>query len=249
VRREALANDLWPDADWSTGRPRLNTVLYRLRRQIEPCVETPTFVVTPNSAEVAFNADADHWLDVDAFDAVATELVDRPQLTDEEGDRLAEAVLLYEGELCESLDAEWLVADRARLASLHMAGLTALAFHHLRRDRPDHALVLAQQGLDREPLRDDLCRLVMRCHAAAGRRSLALAAFERCKSRLADELDIDPLPETTRLAAMISRGDDPGGPALQSAAAALETLARVRRHMADLLDDVDRAIAALHPPP
>lgn len=244
VRREVLANDLWPEVDWSTARRRLNTVLYRLRGQIEPSVLEPTFVVTPNAAEVAFNNDADHWYDVDAFAGVAADLLDRPVLTADEAGRLEDAVSLYDGQLCGSLDADWLVAERARLSNLHMAALTTLACHHLTNRRPDSALGFAQRGLAEEPLREDLYRVVMRCHAAAGRRTLALATFQQCKSLLALELDVDPLPETTRLAVTIGRDDEePSGPVTLSSA--LDTLTAARQQIAIALDDVDRAIRSL----
>jgi len=36
----------------------------------------------------------------------------------------------------------------------------------------------------------------MRAHAAAGNRSAALRAYERCRQLLADELGVSPSPQT-----------------------------------------------------
>jgi DNA-binding SARP family transcriptional activator len=53
-------------------------------------------------------------------------------------------------------------------------------------------------------LRRDRCyeeayQTLMRAHARAGSRSQALRSYSRCAQALADELGIEPLPETVAL--------------------------------------------------
>jgi hypothetical protein len=63
-----------------------------------------------------------------------------------------------------------------------------------------------------DPLREAGHRQLMRLLAQSGQRSAALAQFEACRRQLADELNVEPDGETTRLAEQIrtgqfSRGD------------------------------------------
>lgn len=56
-----------------------------------------------------------------------------------------------------------------------------------------------EEALRLDPLQENLYRDLMRVHLAAGRRSHALAAFERCRRVLASELDSEPSGETLAL--------------------------------------------------
>jgi DNA-binding SARP family transcriptional activator len=54
----------------------------------------------------------------------------------------------------------------------------------------------AEEAVALEPFRETGYRQLMRAHAAGGNRAEALRAFQRCRALLADELGVDPSPET-----------------------------------------------------
>ena len=60
--------------------------------------------------------------------------------------------------------------------------------------------------LDADPYDEAALRLVMRAQAAAGRPASALAAYARFRQRLAEDLGVDPAPETTALHTALLRG-------------------------------------------
>ncbi|HWD71363.1 MAG TPA: BTAD domain-containing putative transcriptional regulator [Actinomycetota bacterium] len=91
---------------------------------------------------------------------------------------------------------------RARLETLEGAAAAALSL----RD-PGQALSLAELAVDREPLREAANLLLVRALADSGDTAAALAAYDRFRHRLADELGLDPSAEARELHARIQPGD------------------------------------------
>ena len=67
------------------------------------------------------------------------------------------------------------------------------------------ALAFAQQAVSLDPLSEPPYQVLMTAAYALGRQSEALAAFDRCRRLLADELGADPLDETVALHLAILR--------------------------------------------
>ena len=95
---------------------------------------------------------------------------------------------------------EWLEAERAEL---HATFLTCLQAHaaelELRAEYAD-ALSLVRAALATDALNEGLHRAAMRLHAAMGNPLAALVQFELCRTALARDLGVDPLPATLGLA-------------------------------------------------
>ena len=112
-------------------------------------------------------------------------------------------------------------ADADRLDELRVAAAEALADAHVRLDRGGEDVDRLGELVARYPLRETLAvRLVMALYAA-GRQADALAAYERCRRALADQLGVDPAPPLRRVHAAVLAQQALGavsaaGPALRS---------------------------------
>ena len=122
---------------------------------------------------------------------------------------LRSAVALYEGDLFEDDRYEaWIDPFRRDLAETHLAAVTGLAECELRMGDAGAAIGLCRRGLAVEPEREDLHRLLMRCYAQAGQRSLALRQLGLCAEAMRRSLGAEPGAETVALVERI-RGDVP----------------------------------------
>jgi DNA-binding SARP family transcriptional activator len=90
---------------------------------------------------------------------------------------------------------------RVRVRALEVRARVALANHD-----PVGAVTDSELVVELEPYRETGHVLLMRAHAAAGNAAQALAAYERLRIRLADELGAAPAPETESAFLEILRG-------------------------------------------
>ncbi len=251
--RDVLASEFWADVEDRCARNRLSTALWRLRRELEPDgVPTGSYLQAGRTGEVRFDPTSDHWLDVDAFERAADAVLAPPpdQLGEDAVTAFERTARLCRRGLLEGADHPWLVVERERLGRLYIAANVRVLLWHAARGAVGPAVVAGEAVLEREPLREDVHRALIRVYTASGQRSLATAQFERCRELLGRELGVLPLPETTAAAvdawpsngasapAPIEAGGDPDDPAL----AALEN---VRALLASVSESLERATAQL----
>ncbi len=183
VRRDELAERMWPGLAASSARRNLRRELARLRDA---------------GLRDAIAADDEHVelgaavrVDVDAF------------LREIAEGRADAALGLWRGSFASDLVAsaepwftDWIELQRTRLAGPRGQALERAADAAEAAGDARAALQALQAALAGDPLQERLHRRLMRLHAELGEREQALAQYERCRSVLADELGIAPLEET-----------------------------------------------------
>jgi DNA-binding SARP family transcriptional activator/predicted ATPase len=207
-RREKLAGLLWPDLPEGSARTNLRHALANLRQVIgDQEAEAPLLSVTPQTIQI--DAASEVWTDVTAV----ARLLKSAHLQ-----QLEQAVALYRGDLLEgfslpdsSLFEEWALLHRERLHRLLVDTLHNLAEAYEQRGDYERALRHAWRQVELEPWREAAHRQVMRLLALSNQRLAALAQFETCRRLLADEMGVEPEPETAALYEQIRGGAFRGG--------------------------------------
>jgi len=98
-----------------------------------------------------------------------------------------------------------------RLEELRVVAAEALADAHARQGRAAEDVALLEELAARDPLRESVAVQLVRALYAAGRQADALAAYDRCRGALADELGVEPTPALRRMrAAVLSQEALPG---------------------------------------
>jgi predicted ATPase/DNA-binding SARP family transcriptional activator len=195
VSADALTDALWGEDLPADAANALQVRVSKLRRALATAGFGGGLIVTRAPGYLlALPADA---VDAHRFETAAAD----PSLTG-----LEEALRLWRGPaLADVGDTEWSRAERTRLDELRLGAEENRL--ELLIDAGRHAEALAD--LDRlageHPLRERLHRLLMLALYRSGRQADALAAEQRLRRRLADELGIDPSPELRELTSAILR--------------------------------------------
>ena len=205
-RRETLATLFWGDYTEKRARHCLNTMLWRLRRLLEPeGVPNGTYLITAPAGEIGFNCESDYWLDVEIFEkgvkrALALDVAEMNAATAHE---VEQALRLYTNDLLDGLYDNWALWERERLHRLHLNGLIHLMRYHKHHGAYEKSLACGQEILRIDPLREEVHREMMRTYQKSGRRTLAIQQYQTCLKSLADELGVLPMEETTALYSQI----------------------------------------------
>ncbi len=211
VAREELTEVFWPGSSPSQARNNLNVSIWGLRNRLREPLGGRSVCVFEDGA---YRLDPSLAIRVDAeeLERLAAAARVRRRAADIEGAaaHLRAAIALYAGDLFEDDRYEaWIEPFRRDLADTHLAAVTDLAECERRLGDTGAAIGLCRRGLALEPEREDLHRLLMRCYAQAGQRSLALRQLGLCAVAMRRALGAEPGVETVALVERIRRGQAP----------------------------------------
>ncbi len=196
-RRELLADLFWPEYPRERALHSLSTALWHIRRALP----AGDFILA-DAQEIRFNPDMACWIDAEALEtAVTGQLRSAPDSPGHppDADVLAAAVRLYRGDFLEGFYDDWCLEQRYYLEGLYLTALEWLVAHHQQRGQAQEALHYAALLLDRDPLREDIYRAVIRLRLQMGHHAEALIQARRCRATLQAELGADPEPQTATL--------------------------------------------------
>jgi DNA-binding SARP family transcriptional activator len=205
ISREQLVDLLWGDLDERHAHDCLNTTLWRLKnslRQNQKLAELTGVQIlqTNSSGDVAFLHTSNCWLDIiefqESWDRVCQCFgdLDAQNISD-----LNRIISLYEGDLLEGFDDDWVLSERERFRLIYLSSLAKLMDYYRTHRVPEKSLEYGNRILALDPLREDIHREVMKLYIELGRRAMAIHQYKICYGILLQELNIVPMLETRLL--------------------------------------------------
>lgn len=191
--RETLAGLLWAEMPEAKARRNLTKSLSVLRRLLAP------FLLI-EAQQVGFDLEKAFELDVAALEAAvstggAVESVS-----------LSQAVARFRGDFLAGFyvkDAlafeEWMLAQRERLREQALGALELLVTRSSDRGTYAAGIQYGRRLLELDPWRESAHRQMMVLLTNSGRRSDAIAQFEKLAAILDEEMGVEPMPETRAL--------------------------------------------------
>ncbi|TKJ31356.1 MAG: hypothetical protein CEE40_02275 [Chloroflexi bacterium B3_Chlor] len=191
VTKERIVAALWPDLSLAKAHSTFHFYLYQVRRLLG------------GSASIsyeggAYRLEARRYLyDVEEFQRA---LAKAEKARGAQRERyLYQGVSLYQGDYLEDIYSDWAVGLRASLKREYFRALEDLARCCLQERRLEQAVRYYRDLLDKDPLREDIHRQVMRGLAEAGDRAGAIKQFSQLRGILSEQLGAEPSRETLKL--------------------------------------------------
>jgi SARP family transcriptional regulator, regulator of embCAB operon len=204
VRVSTLLEKLWPDATEHAARNRLRTAASQIRRTLR---DSTCLVRESDSLRLHHVR-----VDVATFRTMAqrADLASRIGASSEVLDCARSAQTLYRGDFhADDDESSWAVGERSHLQKVHRDLLCDAAVAALDLGLFREALALASGTLHLDPTSETAHRVVMQAHAELGEVATALRVFETYRSHLAEELGVDPSPQTLALHLRLLQGYAP----------------------------------------
>lgn len=241
--RSMLIEALWPDRKPADPEANLAVLVNRARRALGD----PSLIETA-AAGYAMSAGRGIVVDMEVFRAhveAARTALDQGKPADA-GQEVRRALALWPDEpLPEDVYEDWARPHRDRVErvfqdALELGAEVALATHDARR-----AADLAAEAVSRQPLREATHLLLIRALAEGGDHAAALAAYDKLRSTLADELGVDPSKAATELHSRLLHGQPLTGPPQHPVAAPSVPFVGRQRELRTLRQVVDEGGIAL----
>ena len=211
LQKEEICDLLWPEQSQAQAEAAFKVTLNALCKALEPArpPQAPSFFVTRREATYGLNPSAAIDVDADRFARLAT----AGRREAEAGDAacasatLRGALALYQGDyLPDSLYEPWSSDERERLRLLYLSTACDLARLLAQREDWNAVIDICERILARDNCWEEAYRLMMVAYDRLGNRAQALRAYQQCVRCLRDELDAEPMPETTAVYREILRG-------------------------------------------
>jgi DNA-binding SARP family transcriptional activator len=184
--REAVATEIWPDGEGSGTSASLRQALWLVRSSFAAAAVALDQYLTIDAEVIGLSSCAPVDLDVARFEAALRGSTAAPE----------EAIALYHGDLVECLGLECFAVEAERLSDAFEDALALVAERRLAAGDPIGARDIAERLLARDPLREEAHVTLLRVHGQVGSRAQVVRQYRRLTELLADELGVEPLPET-----------------------------------------------------
>ncbi|MFD3544767.1 BTAD domain-containing putative transcriptional regulator [Streptomyces sp. NPDC058655] len=218
--RDQLAETVWPEGLPETWASALRSLVSRVRTFVTTPQDGPGVIpLVAQSGRYLLRVPEDAAVDVECAEAAVAEASEAYALGSfAVAQQLAAgAVSNLRGSFLPSHEGEWVNAMREQLEELRLKALETASLSSSALGDEHHALRYAEEAVRRAPFRESAYRCRMAAHTRAGNRAEALRSYQQLREVLAEELGIDPAPETEAAYLELLRTPEPR-PALRSVA-------------------------------
>ncbi|WP_061299029.1 BTAD domain-containing putative transcriptional regulator [Herbidospora cretacea] len=208
VALDQIIDALWQDEPPSSATGTLQAYIFQLRKSLEPerSPRTPAKILRTREPGYLLEIDPDQ-IDSHRFLKAMERAEAAPP--DQVEKILNPALALWRGEPYTGLqDEEYLRPTIAHLNEARLTALSTRAEARLALGRPAEVALEVERLLETAPYREGLWSLLIRALYTDRRQADALAAYQRCRTMLDEELGLLPGPELRALEQAVLRQEE-----------------------------------------
>jgi SARP family transcriptional regulator, regulator of embCAB operon len=195
VTRLMVAGTLWPDSTEQHASASLRSALTRLRGEARRAVDV---------ADLDLNLASGVVVDIRESKRFAHRLLE-PNAPHLAPDETATAVASLSADLLPDWYEDWVLIETAEWRQLRLHALEAMAANLAAEGRWAEAISAAQAAIRGEPLRETSHAALIRVFLAEGNQTEALGQFQRYRTLLNDELNLEPTENISDLVTPLRR--------------------------------------------
>ncbi len=203
IHKEKIIDRLWEDQDMEDGNRDFKIALHGVNKALEPDRKSRTEPIYLQRQGVSYSLNQSRiWIDSIALQQSIS-------LAHGETDPKCKLELyyyansLYQGIfLPNRIYEDWSSMTRENLQVLFLNATIDLAELCLSQD-PLETIRLTQQALEIDPSWEDAYALGIKAYIQKGNRPMAIKTYNKCKTILWEEFELEPLPETSQLISSI----------------------------------------------
>ncbi len=194
LHREKLMDLFWPDVPVDASRNSLNVAIYQIRQYLRPYLEVDDVLLFQNEGYI-FQPELEILTDVEQFVELCQRggnalKADKP---DEVRQLLEQAKGFYQQDFMANLPyEEWCTNERDALKEKYLSTMHGLAQYYYHKKDYHNAIPVAEQILEKDPLLEDIHRLLMDCYAQLNQRGKALQQYGKCQNLLREYFQVEP---------------------------------------------------------
>lgn len=190
--RETISEQFWPGTAPENARQSLSQALSAIRSALK--TNGNDSILLADHRELSLDATR-FWCDVRAYQS----LWEGEGETTVAAETAQRAIELYCGDLMPGHYDDWVLELRDRLQQRQLVSLETLVTAAVREGQHGTAIGHAQSILELDPLHEAGVRALLESLLATGRQKRAARVYSAFRSRLGDEIGVEPESETSRL--------------------------------------------------
>ncbi|CAN5386594.1 BTAD domain-containing putative transcriptional regulator [soil metagenome] len=201
VEKEILIDAFWGDEGLDAIEKNFHPTISHIRKALNSRQSFKQNFLMFRDGAYQLNPELVYSIDTEEFEKAvgAAENAKREKDATQFRESLEKAHELYRGEFMSGIYEDWADERRNYYSEQHSRILNALAKLAFSEKSWSNALKFANQILQKDPFREDVHRLIMKIHAAQGKRSSVVEQFETLQTLLQNELGVMPAPETRKI--------------------------------------------------
>jgi len=199
--RERLASVFWGNYSTNVSRKYLRNALWKLRSVFQSVGAQLEDYLQVNDDSVTFQYSSAYRLDVESFETLLANSrnLQGREINHDQALQLKQAVDLYDGDLLEGVDEEWVLYERERLSLMHLNALSKLMMYHTSHQSFTNGLEYGERILAFDNTRENVHREMMLLYWLSGEPQMALVQYHHCEQILSEQIGVEPAEETKNL--------------------------------------------------